>query len=787
MTSQEIDANKMEIDPVCGMKVSPSRAAGSTEYKGKTIYFCAVNCKKKFDANPSSYLKNEATSTTDNTTPEKNTNPPPSDFNESVANYFLPADAFEYICPMDPEIRQTTPGACPLCGMALEPIFPQAAASNAASAELHDMNKRFLLSLPFTLILLSITMPFMGTHSYLTSIAGIPRDYLELVLASIVVFYCGLPILKKGYASISTAKLNMFALLTLGSTISYLVSLLLMFMPDFAAGYDHNHLFFESSASIITLVLLGQVLELRARRKGKSALEDLLKLAPSRARKVVDKQTVDISVSEIAKGDELQVLAGDKIPVDGKVTEGRSTVNDVILTGNNVPKTKTVGSKVFAGTINLDGTIQIEAESLGRDTVFAHFLSTLSKIQASKSRSQELADKISAYFIPSVIAIAGVTFFAWLTLGGRDGFPAAVLNSVSVLVIACPCALGLATPLALSAAIARGARNGLLVKDAGAMEELAVITHLLLDKTGTLTEGKFELLRVNLTENCPSEEQALQYAAGLEQLSKHPLAAGICRAATEKNVQIPTVAESTTTPGGGIEGIVNGKAVTVGSRRFLSEKGIDVSILATAGEEKTASPIYLAVDQKPFAKFLLFDRPRHEAGKTVSEIKQIGINPVLVSGDDSASVTELANSISIKDSFSELLPQGKVDLIRKLQAENKKVAMVGDGVNDAAALSVANAGIAMSSGSDIAISTAPLTIQDLSAIPKAIRLSKLMIATMKENLLLAFLYNIVAVICATGALSAFGIKLNPTIAAAAMSLSSVSVILNSMKITKSKL
>lgn len=784
MTSHEVDANKLEIDPVCGMNVSPSRAAGSSAYEGKTFYFCALGCKKKFESNPQSYLKDQATTDTASNTTSK------TNFSDTeLESYFLPVGGLEYICPMDPQIRQATPGACPLCGMALEASFPQNSTAQEAASELSDMKRRFFISLPFTVILLSITMPFMGTFAHINRIAGIRRDYIELVLASTVLFYCGLPILRKGIQSLSTVKLNMFALLTLGSTISYMISLLIMFVPDFAPGYDHDHLFFESSASIITLVLLGQVLEMRARKRGKTALEDLIKLAPSIARKVSNGQTNEIPIYSIVKGDRLQVLAGDKIPVDGKVIEGRSSINDAILSGNAIPKTKLVGDKVFAGTINLDGTLEIEALSLGRETVFAQILATLSKVQISKSKSQELADKISSYFIPTVIAIAGATFTAWLGFGGKDGFPSAVLYSVSVLVIACPCALGLATPLAVSATIGRAARNGMLIKDAGAMELLAEVSDILLDKTGTLTQGRFELQKVILGKSCPSEDEAIRIAASLEQLSKHPLATGICEAAAKKNMQLPKATNSTTIPGSGIEGEVEGKHTAVGSRRFLLEKGIELDLLETPAPDEVFTSVYLAVDQKCYARFLLLDPAKVNANSAVSEIKGLGVRPVIVSGDDTASVKALARSLGIEEAFGELLPEGKVDLINKLHSENKKVAMVGDGVNDVAALSVADAGIAMSSGSDIALSAAPLTLMqaDLSSISRAIRLSRLMIKTMHENLLLAFLYNAIAVICATGALATFGIKLNPTIAAAAMSLSSISVILNSMKISNSKI
>lgn len=785
MSSPDLNAKQIETDPVCGMKVSPSRAAGSSEYKGKTIYFCALSCKKKFDANPEAYYK--ADTANGSTVAIGSIDKKPE--TKNLETYFLPDGAYEYICPMDTQIRQKTQGICPLCGMALEPIFPQAAANLKTKDELQDMSRRFWISLPFTVLLIVLTMP-----SLLASlrIDGIYMPYLLLAFASIVLFYCGFPILRRGYESFATLRLNMFALLTLGSSISYFISILMVFSPVLKIHDSQSHLFFESSATIITLVLLGQVLELKARKHGKSALENLLKLAPSIARKIDSGKVREISVVEIVKGDKLQVLAGDKIPVDGIVLEGQSTVNDSILSGNELPKKKAPGDQVFAGTINLDGTLQVEAKTLGRDTVFAHILSTLSKVQVSRSRSQDLADTISAYFIPSVICIACVTFTYWAWFGGTYGLTEAILYSVSVLVIACPCALGLATPLALSAAITRGARSGLLIKDAGAIERLAVTTDILLDKTGTLTQGKFELKETIISKNVDGEDEAIKYAASLEQLSKHPLARGICNAAAQRNVQLIPVAQSVSTAGAGIEGSIENKAVIIGSDRFLKQKGIDSSSLNSLGNNHApASIVYLAVDQKPIAKFLLTDPSRDEAPDAISALKTFSITPAIVSGDDRASVSALAHELGIdeKNTFAELLPDDKVNLIRKLQAEKHVVAMIGDGVNDAAALSIADVGIAMSSGSDIALSAAPLTIMhaDLSTIPKAVKLSKLMLSTMKENLFLAFLYNVVAVICASGALSSFGITLNPTIAAAAMSLSSLSVILNSMKITNSKL
>ena len=798
MSKQELETQDISIDPVCGMKVNNLQAAASLDYEGKSYFFCHANCKKKFETEPQKYSKYEFTQANSNTTSNAQQSPANQLERRNAASYFLPAGPVTYTCPMDPQVRQTTPGSCPLCGMLLEASFPSID-SNPQSDELRDMTRRLMVAAPLTVLLVYISFPSMlnmGKHAVSSpAVFGMPLQYAELALASPVLFYGGMPIFKKALASAKSGHLNMFSLLALGSSISYFASIFFLLSPQLVTGDLHSVLFFESSASIVTLVLVGQILELRARKRGSSALEKLLERAPLTARRLQpDGSYRELSLSEIELTDKVQILAGDKLPVDGKVISGQSSVDESLVSGNNLPSTKNIGDDVYAGTINIDGTLIIEARSLGRDTVFAHVLATLASAQNSRSPMQEVADKISTYFIPAVILISVITFITWYSILGQAGIPTAVLNAVSVLVIACPCALGLATPLAVSAAIARAAQAGLLVKNAHALEMLAQADDALFDKTGTLTQGRFEVKEIRLfvkNDDLANDENGiLRLAASLEQASKHPLAVGICSEAKKRNLRLYPVENSLTHAGSGIEGTVNAKVVRIGSLSFLKQHGVNI-VDFSSDSVSDESQIYVALNNIAAARLSMFDPLKENAKVCVAQVKQLGITPRIVSGDSRSSVFSAAKALGISegDCFAEMLPNGKVDVINNLKKGNRIVSMIGDGINDAAALAVADSGIAIASGSDIALSSAGLTIvnSDLSTIPKAINLARLMTATMKENLFLAFIYNVIALICASGALSTWGINLDPAIAAAAMSLSSLSVIFNSMKIRGAQL
>lgn len=781
-------------DPVCKMKVFPSKAAAKYTWDAVTYYFCNPRCKEMFQSDPQKYLSVvPATLSRMDSPAKRGLDPDPTE----LKVYYLPESAFEYICPMDPEVRQKEPGSCPKCGMALLPSIA-IAESGDESVELIGLKTRLLPSALLTVALLAISMPAMLTPGMHLHANGSKMDsympWLQLALASPVVLWGGYPIFQKALIAMRERQMNMFTLIAFGVSISYTISLASTFLPA-AAGEPGKILYFESAASIITLVLVGQILELKARTKSGKALESLFALAPSRARKEIDGGAIDeISVLDIKKGDRLRVLPGDKIPADGLILSGRSSINESLLTGNAVPVSKAEGERVYASTINGDGSLLVQAETLGRDTVFAQIVELLSSAQNSRSPMQLVADRVSAIFIPSVLLIAGITFITWLTLGGASALPHAIQNLVAVLVIACPCALGLATPLAVSNAVTRASSLGLMVKDARALEMLASASDILIDKTGTLTLGKFQIVEI-VSDGKLSDDRILYYAASLEQMSKHPLAVSICASARARSIEAAQAQEVINYPGLGLAGVVDNHRVLVGNAKFMLEHGLNIqnsSLEESRRADSSDTEVILALDSTIVALIALADELKDEATEFIKELRQLALRPEIMSGDGKKSVANAAAKLGISDEDIQfdLLPQGKVAEIRKLQADKRVVAMLGDGVNDAAALAAADAGIAMASGSDVAISSAAISMMhaDLRLIPRGIRLARLMVATMKENLFLAFVYNAIALLLATGILyPSLGIELNPAIAAAAMSLSSLSVILNSMKISKAKL
>lgn len=797
MSEKEDDAEEIgAIDPVCKMAVKPSRAAASQSFAGSTYYFCNPGCKSKFAANPQAYLlENE----------NKSAKAAELGFDklavkqDKLRTFYLPASALSYNCPMHPEVQNNEQGSCPICGMELEQVI-KGSSGDTESSELKDLKNRIFPSALLTAILLALTMPQMfGAPKFISEQW---TGYVQLSLALPVVLYGGAQIFSKALSSAKQGHMNMFTLIAFGVAISFVLSLVFMIFPapdaskmTNAAHQMGKMLYFESAASIVTLVLLGQILELRSRESSSKSLEHILALAPRKARRELSKnQTEEIAVFEVQKGDRLRIVAGEIIPADGTILSGKSNVDESLLTGNSLPVSKTEGEKVYAGTINGEGSLLIIADSFGRDTVFAQIINLLCQAQRSRSPMQDLADRASSLFIPSVLAIAACTFAGWL-LWGEPGMRLAhaIQDTVAVLVIACPCALGLATPVAVSLAVARAAKLGLLVKDSRALELLARATDLLIDKTGTLTKGRFEILTIVAQEQS-TQDEILTWTASLEQESKHPIAQSICNKARSKGLDLQAPSAVKNSAGLGIEGRVAGQQLSVGNAEFMKKNAVDLDAIQPpdSPEFRSATLVYLSIDNKLKGIIVLADCLKDEAQGFISELRKLSVRPRILSGDnkDSVSATGQTLSIAEEDLAWGLLPQGKVELLKQLQAEGKTVAMLGDGVNDAAALSVADAGIAMSTGSDVALSSAAITVNhaDLQAVPLGIKLGRLMVATMKENLFLAFIYNCVAILLATGILyPSLGIELNPAIAAAAMSLSSLSVILNSMKITKARL
>ncbi|MBX9687817.1 MAG: cadmium-translocating P-type ATPase [Candidatus Obscuribacterales bacterium] len=761
------------IDPVCKMRVKKASAAAKWTFEQQDYFFCNPGCKTKFEKAPHNYLAQE-------------TKAKQPHFDHKT--FYLPDSALEYVCPMHPEQRSKTPSSCAICGMDLEASL--AADNSDKSKEEIDFQRRFLIATVFTALLLAIAMPSMLG----LGLKIIPEDFLpyaELILAIPVVLWCGAPIYSRAYESAKQKHTNMFSLISIGVWISFLSSLAYIFNPQ-RAGHMHEGLYFESAATTVTLVLLGQILELKARKKSSQSLQQLFSLAPRQARRLsADNNSEEITVDMIQKNDRLQIIAGDQIPADGLVITGKSNVDESLISGNNLPVLKQSGDRVFAGSLNLDGTLLIKSESAGAATVFAQIIAMLLSAQRSRSNLQTLADRISSVFIPLVFLIAGLTFTLWLNSGSLEAWHHAIQNTVAVLVIACPCALGLATPIAVSTAVSRAAKLGIMVKDAGALEALAEVQDFLIDKTGTLSEGRFRLLW-HKSKNEDTTE-SLRLAASLEKESKHPLAFAICAAAKELNLEIAAASDLKTIPGSGLSGSAEGKQLALGNARFMKELGISPGEIddLTSGAPEQGSFVYLAVDQKLDSLFCFEDSLRAGAAQFISELRALSLKPWILSGDSKSSILSTGKALSIpsENLLAELLPQNKVEQIKKLQEQKHLVAMLGDGVNDVAALATADAGLAMASGSDIAISSAPVTISnpDLSTVTASVKLARFMKKTMKENLFLAFAYNVVALSFASGAFyPSLGIELNPSMAAAAMSLSSLSVIFNSLRINSAK-
>ena len=753
-------------DPVCGMTVDPHTAKHKAEHAGRTYYFCCGGCRAKFLADPARYLT------------EKKLPAEP-----------VPEGAI-YTCPMHPEIQQVGPGACPICGMALEPMLVTADAG--PNPELADMTRRFWIGLAFTLpvFILEMGSHFAGGHGFLDQQLS---NWTQLLLTAPVVLWAGWPFFERGWASVVSRNLNMFTLIAMGTDVAFLYSLVATVAPGiFPDAVRSTHgavpVYFEAAAVITVLVLLGQVLELRARDQTSGAIRALLDLAPKRALRVAANGTdEDISLEDVHTGDRLRIRPGEAVPVDGEMTEGRSSIDESMVTGESMPITKAVGDKVIGGTMNQTGSFIMRAEKVGRDTMLAQIVQMVAQAQRSRAPIQRLADQVSAWFVPLVIAIAALAFAAWMIWGPEPRLAYALVAAVSVLVIACPCALGLATPMSIMVGVGRGAQSGVLIRDAEALERMEKVNTLVVDKTGTLTEGKPKVVAVR-TASGWTENDLLRLAASLERSSEHPLGAAIIAAANERGLQLASAQDFDSPVGKGIVGTVDGKRLVIGNRKILADAGITAGPLDAEADvlrQDGATVVHVAVDGAVAGLIAIADPIKPSASKAINALKVDDIRIVMLTGDNTTTANAVARKLGIAEVEAEVLPQDKSRIVERLRQRGQVVAMAGDGINDAPALAAADVGIAMGTGTDVAMQSAGVTLLkgDLAGIVRARHLSTATMSNIRQNLFFAFLYNAAGVPIAAGVLyPIFGLLLSPMIAAAAMALSSVSVIGNALRL-----
>ena len=770
-------------DPVCGMTVDPASAAGSAEHAGTTYQFCSRHCLEQFRNSPTTYVA--APTVTANPTVYRSTHPP------SSANAVHAA--VKYTCPMHPEIIRDGPGTCPKCGMALEPMAPQADWVED-DTELNDMTRRLWvaasLSLPLFVLAMAPMVPGVTLPHWLAS----ELNWIGLVLATPVVLWAGWPFFLRAVQAVGHRTANMFTLIALGVGSAWGFSVVATLAPDlFPAGFRDSHgilpTYFEAAGVIVTLVLLGQVLELRARRQTSSAIRALLDLTPKTARRIrPDGSDEDIPLGEVRIGDRLRVRPGEKIPVDGDVIEGGSSVDESMITGEPIPVSKGPKDAVIGGTMNTTGGFVMTATRVGSETLLARIVALVGEAQRSRAPIQKLADVVAGWFVPAVVAAALVTFGVWAAFGPSPSLAHALVNAVAVLIIACPCALGLATPMSIMVGVGRGAREGVLIKNAEALELLEKVDTVVVDKTGTLTEGKPKLVTIE-TGSGFDPNDVLRLAAALEKGSEHPLAAAIVTGASERQITISAVDGFDTVPGKGVRGKVEGKAVLLGNRAMMADASVGgMDVLATKADALRAegqTVIFVAVDGKLAGLLGIADPIKPTTFEAVSQLHAAGLTIVMLTGDNRVTAEAVGKKLGIDRVIAEVLPDQKGEAIRKLQAEGRVVAMAGDGINDAPALATANVGIAMGTGTDVAMESAGVTLVkgDLRGIAKARGLSAAVMRNIRQNLFFAFVYNVAGIPIAAGILyPVFGLLLSPIIAAAAMSLSSVSVIANALRL-----
>ena len=763
-------------DPVCGMQIDPKAVKERFLYHGQEYLFCSAGCRQKFEANPERYAH-------------------PADEPPATKKHPPTGRARTYTCPMHPEVQQEGPGSCPKCGMALEPMA--VTEEEEEDPELANMTRRFWVCVVLTAPVVVLAMgEFVGipVHEWID-----PRisKWIELALATPVVLWGGWPFFVRGWRSVVTWNLNMFTLIGMGTGVAWVYSLVATLAPGiFPAAFRENSVvpvYFEAAAVIVTLVLLGQVLELRARRSTSGAIKALLGLAAKTARVVRgDGTEEDVPLEQVQIGDRLRIRPGEKIPVDGKVVEGKSNIDESIITGEPIPVEKHPGDRVIGATINQTGGLLMEAEKVGSDTMLAQIVQMVSEAQRSRAPIQKLADLAAGYFVPTVVGIAFLTFIIWSIWGPAPAMAYALVNAVAVLIIACPCALGLATPMSVMVGVGRGAQVGVLIRDAESLEVMEKIDTLVVDKTGTLTEGRPRLVTVEPTEGL-AEEEFLKLSASLERGSEHPLAAAIVKGAEERSIALSEAKDFESVTGKGVRGQVDGKVVALGNQRMMENETIDPGPLAQRAEQLRGdgqTVMFVAVDGKPAGLLGVADPIKASTAEAVDLLHREGIEIIMLTGDSRTTAEAVARKLGIDRVEAEVLPEQKNQVVRKLQNEGRMVAMAGDGINDAPALAQAHVGIAMGTGTDVAMQSAGVTLVkgDLRGIAKARRLSHGTMRNIRQNLFFAFIYNTLGVPVAAGVLYPFfGILLSPIIAAAAMSLSSVSVVGNALRLRRIRL
>jgi P-type Cu+ transporter len=843
VTNLSNQPSALERDPVCGMNVNPATAKHVYQHSGKNYYFCCAPCMEKFKVDPAKYLSAAAPARPfGSVTLGTASAAPSSHVHREQLEQIKPqtqappraaAEGVAYVCPMCPEVRESKPGACPSCGMALEaeipvastrteytcPMHPEIArpapgscpicgmaldpravtTSIAENPELRDMTRRFWVSLALTSPLLAIAMGAMFWETPLRRILpGAALPWLELALATPVVLWGGWPFFQRFWTSLSNRSPNMFTLIGMGTGVAYGYSVIATLAPQIfpaslraMAGYPD--VYFEAAAAITTLVLLGQVMELRARSRTSAAIRALLDLSPRTARLLnSDGSEKDVPLEQVRPGDRLRVRPGEKVPVDGVLLEGRSAVDESMISGESMPVEKSPDSNVIGATINGTGSFVMRAERVGSETLLARIVQLVGQAQRSRAPIQRLADRVAGWFVPVVIAVAVVTFLAWLSLGPQPRLAHALVNAVAVLIIACPCALGLATPMAIMVGVGRGARAGVLIKNAEALEVLENVDTLVVDKTGTLTEGKPKLIEITRFREISADE-VLRLAASVEQASEHPLAVAIVQGAKDRGLPLSDPSEFRYLVGSGVQGVVDGKRVAIGNASLMTVVGIPPSQLQNSTNDDAAgTKLAVSVDGKYAGNFAVYDPIRPSSANAVRELKQESVGIVMLTGDNRATAAAIARQLGLKeDEFeAEVLPEQKLEIIRRLQGQGRVVAMAGDGVNDAPALAQADVGISMSTGTDVAMESGGITLVkgDLTGILRARKLSQATMRNIRQNLFFAFVYNVVGVPIAAGVLYPFfGLLLSPIFAAAAMSFSSVSVITNALRLRTLKL
>ncbi|HZT69739.1 MAG TPA: heavy metal translocating P-type ATPase [Terriglobia bacterium] len=800
-------------DPICDMDVDPATAAGSYEYKGVIYYFCCESCLEKFRASPEEYVRAQKPASSSVDAARASSEPAPAadytcpmdpEVHQSKpgpcpkcgmalepATIAVPKTKTQYVCPMHPEIVRDAPGSCPICGMALEPRT--VTLEEEANPEYEDMKRRFWISLALTVPLMALEMSQMlSGHAMISGKAG---EWVQFALATPVVLWGGKPFFERGWASIINRSPNMFTLIAVGTGTAFFYSVIATVAPgifpaSFRGAGGAVAVYFEAAAGITTLVLLGQVLELRARSQTSSAIKALLGLAPKTARRILaDGSEEDVPLDRVQPGDRLRVRPGEKVPVDGEVIEGASFVDESMLTGEPTPVEKTTGARVTGGTVNGKGSLIIRAERVGADMLLAQIVRMVSEAQRSRAPIQRLADVVSAYFVPSVVAAAIVTFVVWAIAGPSPRMAYALVNAVAVLIIACPCALGLATPMSIMVGTGRGATAGVLIKDAESLEVLEKVDTIVVDKTGTLTEGKPRLVTIEPMEGW-NERDLLRVAASLERASEHPLAEAIVAGARDKGVDLIEARDFQSITGKGVTGIVDGRRVALGNGRLAAELGADASQFERRAEvlrQEGQTVMFVVIDGWPAGILGVMDPIKKSTPEAIRLLHEEGVRIVMLTGDSRATAEAVARKLGIDEVEAEVLPQQKGEIVRKLQREGRIVAMAGDGINDAPALAQAHVGIAMGSGTDVAIESAGITLLkgDLRGIARARRLSRAVMRNIRQNLFFAFVYNTLGIPLAAGALYPFfGILLSPIIASAAMTFSSVSVISNALRLRR---